>query len=560
MRIASALALALTSCTAVADFPLDRLDESTDGLCANGVDDDADGLADCQDWKCLDRDVCCTEPAVVLEDAFEGEECALDACAAETRACAPDPARWQRWGAPYPYLCEGALQIGKDYATCYPVGVLSVDAVAVTVGLRVEAQISGVPEEAGRLDVALTRQTTAIDGADPCASIARVPTMFGVIVAADGDGGVRVIAEIDDTPVAQAEVTRDPFEVSFSVRADRTIEFAVDDVVFAASPDPIPDEVMADAHLVAAGLGSQARLEHVRVVTGTRCDEPAAWRHELVTPIPAAAPGAWDAYERRSPSASIDDDDRVHLRYVGCRPDQTQRCDPLGIALGDSSTAAGTPFPPQLEPWLSAEALALGYFGSFVFTVTEDERRIYFGGDGDGLDGIQRAPIDGTTEEIFDAVEPVLEAGSSDAWDGGGVCCPAIVGDRLWYAGHAVGDPVWHLGFARRATGDALFTRVGRVLEHATEPTVVWDDVRGMYRLWYTSAGALGSTAIGYAVSLDGESWSPFPSNPVITADDLGLLSVGHPTVVDDGGQLRMWIDGQPPGSTARTIYELRRE
>ena len=60
-------ALALTGCTALADFPEDRLAETTDALCGNGIDDDADGLTDCQDWTCLDREVCCTLPSVVLD-------------------------------------------------------------------------------------------------------------------------------------------------------------------------------------------------------------------------------------------------------------------------------------------------------------------------------------------------------------------------------------------------------------------------------------------------------------------------------------------------------------
>ena len=80
-----AIALQCTACELIGNFDLTRVTESTEALCSDSVDNDGDGLTDCQDWKCLGLSVCCNMPVVVLADDFNGAACAAQSCDA------PDP-------------------------------------------------------------------------------------------------------------------------------------------------------------------------------------------------------------------------------------------------------------------------------------------------------------------------------------------------------------------------------------------------------------------------------------------------------------------------------------
>lgn len=570
MRARAALALLLGSCTTIADFPTDRLIEQTEALCANGVDDDEDGLADCQDWKCLGQATCCTIPTVVLEDAFESEACAAQPCAGDDRACAPDPERWERWGAPYPYLCEGALAIGKDFASCYPVGMLSRASVRLEPGLRLEARVSGIPESAGRLDLGFTRQATVIDGADPCAAVARVAMLVNVIYAA-ADGGVRFIAALEGVPIAQTFAAgAGPHGVSLRVTDERTFEFAVDGVPFATTGEPLPADLDLDARVVASGLGTASRLEHLRVVTGTQCDVPDAWTEAApFTPLEPPAGVAWDAFERRTPNAALDAAGRVLLRYVGCTATTSPLCEPFSISIGEAVASAGSAFQRPDEPLFPTNLLAPPF--PLDFAVVEPDRVAYFGLDGDGADRIGTCVIDGDDATIQASVAEVLTASPAGAWDSGAICCPSVIvrgADRwMYYAGHAEGDATWRIGLAVSHAGGPFERLPDPVLEPGrpgefdergiTQPAVIYDEARQLHRMWYVATGIFGSTSIGYAVSTDGLVWHGYPDNPVLTPEDHGLVSIGSPTVVDDGGRLRLWIDGFAPGALGRTIYEL---
>jgi len=574
-----ALLLAVScACTVIADFPDSRLDEVTDALCGNELDDDGDGLTDCADWTCHDQDVCCTTPSVVLEDAFEGDLCALDACDLEQRDCAPDPARWTRWGAPYPFLCEDALAFHKNYATCYPVGALSTATMHLEPGLRVEAEVSGQPELVGQLEIGLTRQDTVTDGTEACAEIAPIPTMISVLYVADG-AGVRFIATLAAVPVAEVRLP-DVRERTASVWIDQdhTIHFAVDDEEFAAARDMIPPGEAIEARLVVSGRGSAAHLEHVRVLEGNRCEAPAGWTPAATaTPLDPAPDDAWDSFERRTPSATLDDDDQVHLRYVGCAAlAGNPTCSFITIAVGDAVAPPQGAFERPEAPFVvTNEVVAEGFFAIDV-AVVEDDNVMYYGlddyeQDDIGADRLARCELlEGAVVEA--SIEVVLPRDvEPGAWDGRHLCCPTVIarGDERWlyYAGRADGDPAWHIGLAISTAGGA-FVRQGLVLSPGqpgvdtlgvTQPWVLYDDTRELYRMWYTAISTLGRTAIGYAVSTDGRDWHKFPDNPVVSAEQVGLEldPIGSPTVIDDGGRLRMWIHGRAPGAVAKTIYEL---
>src|SRR5262245_60861435 len=118
------LVVIVSACSLATNFDRSKAVEQTAALCSDSIDNDGDGLADCQDWKCAGQRACCTIPVIVLQDDFEGDACSALACGTQA-SCPPDPARWQMWGSPLPMVCEGAFVSGKT-EQCYDVGLISV--------------------------------------------------------------------------------------------------------------------------------------------------------------------------------------------------------------------------------------------------------------------------------------------------------------------------------------------------------------------------------------------------------------------------------------------------
>ena len=97
-----------SACEALTDFKTSSISEDSDVLCTDGIDNDGNGLGDCDDFSCLGVPACCTIPRVALEDDFDGA-CAEAACGDPDPACQPDADLWQSWGSPEPVLCEIAV-------------------------------------------------------------------------------------------------------------------------------------------------------------------------------------------------------------------------------------------------------------------------------------------------------------------------------------------------------------------------------------------------------------------------------------------------------------------
>ncbi len=547
-----AIVVALGGCTALADFPEDRLTEATEALCGNHVDDDADGLMDCQDWGCLDREVCCTQPEVVLDDVFASTTCAL-----------PDDERWQAWGAPYPQVCDGALVIGKD-ELCYPVGVVSRAKVLLRPGLLLEATVSGTPEVAAHLAIGLTTSPFVIDGVEPCSYISPFATLFGVVTVAD-PAGVRFVATVEDRDLAAVLLPEDTHRIVIRVEDDRTVSFSVDGDVFASTSDAVPANTPTEAQVFVRGLGSVARVEDLRVVAGTQCDRPEAWT--AVTPFapvdPPAGTSPWDGFARGFPSARLDGD-TIRLAYAGCRASVSPICDPFTYATGEAIAPRGESLQrPDAQLFLAGEL-----DNTSVLDVQLLDGEAYWGRV-DPIDHMSRTDL-GASGLPTGAVEVI---GGTDGWD------PLVTNPQvmdvtddqrlLWYTGRQTLDgPSW-IAVASSTSGAPFVPEATRAVDvgvgedqeygdHGVrEPAVIFDATRGLYRMWYTAIGSFGGTSIAYAVSTDGIHWEPYPGNPLFTAAELGLLLVSSPTVVDDGGRLRMWVHGTVTGDGSVTIYEL---
>jgi hypothetical protein len=115
-----------------------------------------------------------------------------------------------------------------------------------------------------------------------------------------------------------------------------------------------------------------------------------------------------------------------------------------------------------------------------------------------------------------------ISTGPQGAWDARSVCCASLLEHEgrllLWYSARGGREDLWRIGLAVSADGLHFEKQPGPVLSEGgpdefdvqgvSQPEVVYDAPRKLYRMWYTAHGFLGVTSIGYAVSTDGVTWS----------------------------------------------------
>ena len=102
---------------------------------------------------------------------------------------------------------------------------------------------------------------------------------------------------------------------------------------------------------------------------------------------------------------------------------------------------------------------------------------------------------------------------------------------HMWYTGQykaGQADGSSHLFYATSKDG-VKFERVSERPVMAPEvewekvavmcPHVLWDDVRHVYRMWYSGGEQYEPTAIEYAESSDGVNWKKYEGNPIFYAD-----------------------------------------
>jgi len=152
---------------------------------------------------------------------------------------------------------------------------------------------------------------------------------------------------------------------------------------------------------------------------------------------------------------------------------------------------------------------------------------------------------------------PVLLNDGNESLDSG-IYMKSVVFDgvqyRMWYVSYY--GSKWRIGYATSIDGISWIKHPPYVLEGTAGswdqsgvlyPEVIFDGEK--YRMWY--GGQNGpSGKIGYATSIDGISWTKYPS-PVLegTAGSWDSLQVGPPVVIFDGIQYKMWYGGFNVGS-----------
>lgn len=587
----AAAVVLLSGCTLVTEFDRSKVIENSSNLCSDGIDNDGNGLVDCQDFGCLAQEVCCTIPTIAIVDDFEEQECASASCEDPDEDCAAiDPQRWKPWGVPYPIVCEGTLSPYKS-EQCYNVGVLSAEALALRPGLRVEVGIVGRPEIKGRLEVGLTFQDHVQSSIDPCEPLDVVEPVISIQQLADSDG-CRFVATFDQRQVGVSELVTDVERevVAISIEEDRRVHYEVGGHEFAISPaeQPIPDTEPL-AHLSLAGRGKTARFDDVAVTAGTQCDTPGAWEPQdpFIVIGENEDASAWDSFAVFAPGVGRTPGGTLRMYYTGCT-EKLSECDPLRTGVGRADADASFTFTRKEDcAVVGAEGVVCdggvtspfaSVYNNFIDlspTLVDDAVFGYASQMSEG-DEIQTLTLFG--DELA-GISPVGDApqrvrvGTSGEWDSYEVCCAtALKGDdglvRLWYAGRDAPHAPWRIGlatssdgieFQKHAENPVLGEGAAGSFDDAgvSAPTVSYDARRALYRVWYEARGFLGVASIGYAVSLDGVEWFKYPGNPVVSPEQIGLVSVGAPEVLAEGGRTLMWLHGEATDTLGTRIYGL---
>ena len=162
---------------------------------------------------------------------------------------------------------------------------------------------------------------------------------------------------------------------------------------------------------------------------------------------------------------------------------------------------------------------------------------------------------------------PILNLGDDGEWDDTHVGDPCVLLDnnvyRMWYRGNDVSNT--RIGYATSDDG-INWTKYPNnpVLDLGSDGA--WDDANHekpsvlldneVYKIWYSGSDGT-NWRIGYAVSLDGISWTKYAQNPVV---DLGAdgewddLHVYGRSILLDNGLYKMWYSGHD-GANLRIGY-----
>ena len=141
---------------------------------------------------------------------------------------------------------------------------------------------------------------------------------------------------------------------------------------------------------------------------------------------------------------------------------------------------------------------------------------------------------------------------------------PCVVRDggvwRMWYAAEtssgaaiALAESKDGLRYVRVGTKPVLAAGVGWDGAGVTDPCVARDAARGTWRMWYTGLpDGNGGSAIGYAESADGVTWTRDARNPVLTAGRDAWEGAGveaGDVQALEGGRLALYYTGRGTGS-----------
>lgn len=499
--------------------------------CFNGVDDDANAVADCDDAACRGVPFCClgeSTPACCSSLAAQShigfDTCTEPSCDGQASL----------FGLPSPYIDTRAL---------VPTGSAASDS-----GLVLGPSLDGTRER-----IVLTAQLAAPPGGcERC--IDAIAAGIGDAVAGDTvtvrpDVAVLVRpARSDYALVLAGEVVwshpladGEPHEYTLELAPDGSVVLEVDQVaVVTAEWIPRPDRralVYGRNANRPAAAPPPARALSVGVETGA-CEIPSALARDPATLLPS-----WSPLGARAPSAVLDGEDvlvafeidgAVHLARLGAG----------GWSIAGSGDL-GTPAlaPPQGEAYRDPELVREDDRWVLYVTHERGEQRSIARAEGEpghaerfgpavdlALAGAPDASLSAPSVARFGG-ETLLAAVATHDEDGG-IVLLSVQGDELVLRG-----PDLASAFVVRARGGVMAFDADEVGGPALHV-----DGAGILRLYY--AGRRGSRwSIGMVASGDGRSFAYAPREPVLRASGTGhdALSVLDPSVVRAGSTLQLF-------------------
>lgn len=162
------------------------------------------------------------------------------------------------------------------------------------------------------------------------------------------------------------------------------------------------------------------------------------------------------------------------------------------------------------------------------------------------------------TEWTKNEGNPVLTWNPSESWENYSVGYPCVLFDgtgyKMWYSGMGSKSQIGYAqspdGVAWEKYNDNPVLKAGQLFQWdqmgVKTPVVLFDGA--MYKMWYAGYKTNNSSAIGYATSLDGITWTKYENNPVLVPGsvdswDYYFLNLGD--VIFDGTIYKMWYDAQ---------------
>ena len=284
----------------------------------------------------------------------------------------------------------------------------------------------------------------------------------------------------------------------------------------------------------------------------TLLPKPFSGKISLVGDQPILYRGEGDAWDssRIIPGAVIQHGGLYHLFYTGMTITRQLDSGGIGYAVSTNATdwyrVADTPLLTWSETvgedlWLSVSSVLIDEDGIWTLYLSSSKRVI-----SEEVPVIWRATASSPTGPWeFDQI-PLLEKGSSGAWDRSGVGAPTVLkvadGYRMYYLGGHIDNrrSFRGIGMATSIDGfswtkyndpatdkefeesDAISTlREGSMGFEEAYSFNIWQDEIGFGMLYFSGR----TYKWNYATSLDGITWVNYEENPILTIDDFPFLS-----------------------------------
>jgi predicted GH43/DUF377 family glycosyl hydrolase len=198
---------------------------------------------------------------------------------------------------------------------------------------------------------------------------------------------------------------------------------------------------------------------------------------------------------------------------------------------------------------------------------------LYYTGHRDGAGWLEEIDIGHATSTdgivwVKDPANPVLTRGSAGEWDDLSLMASTVIHDgslfRMWFQAEGEATEGFFVGYATSPDG-SVWTKHPDNPIMAPGPTGTFDAggvgpqsvivQDGLHRMWYigspVSPRSLRDTAIGYAESDDGLSWTRRPEPVLEPTSGWESYWLAHPSVRFDGSRYQMWYTGATSGHVA---------